>query len=78
VDVQFPYLEELHAQALARLSTEPNLLDDYETGSWVAFAGAEIVASAPTSWGVVEEARARGVEQPLIVQVLPPLARGAR
>jgi hypothetical protein len=78
MDAQHPYLEELHAEALVRLSTEPHLLDDYETGSWVAFAGPEIVANEPTSLEAVVRARALGVEQPLLVRVLPPLTTGAR
>ncbi len=74
--MEAPYLEERYRPALDRLASEPDLLDEFETGSWVAFDGAVIVASGATSEATVALAQEQVVERPLIVPVLSPTPNG--
>ena len=60
-----------HDDTLAWLATQSELLRDFE-GEWVAIEDRRIVAHGPSVVEVVRQARALGVDDPLLVPVPPP------
>ena len=59
-----------HLAAAQRMATERALLATFDPDDWVAFSGAEIVASGPDYAEVVRAAKAAGAVEPLIVPVM--------
>ena len=57
-----------HAETIAWLAEQSDLLLAYE-GEWVAFTDRRLIAHGPSVIDVVAEARAAGVDDPLLVPV---------
>ena len=57
-----------HEETIEWLTTQQELLTAY-AGEWVAFAERAVVAHGPSVERVVQDARAAGVEDPLLVPV---------